>query len=65
MIPHINLLLNRMLEVKMGHIHRDLNEFADKLAPYARSNPELLLFHRSMDLPHWITNVAEQIGFCF
>lgn len=58
-------LLNRLPEVKMEHIHRDLNDFTDNLASYARSNPGLSLFHRGMDLPHWITNAAEQVALCF
>ena len=65
MLNRIRTPINVMPEVIVNHIPRNLNDFADKLASYARSNPGLSLFHRGMQLPHWINIAAAEVGFCF
>lgn len=64
-IHPIRFWLSKAQSARVCAVSKNANVFTDRLAMHARYNTEFSLFHKELDLPHWIENVAEEPGLVF
>lgn len=57
----IQSLLDKCPGIQLKYILGELNDLPDIIANYACQNLGLFYFHKAMDLPRWITQVAMNV----